>query len=197
MREILEHVGFVQESLSSNVLSSSQVIANVANPFNIRDIELSSFLVAMTDLSLRKMAVEEKRSKVQQESKELVDYIRKAIERLTCLKRSDGVDIQATLAEWTGQRTVLDLFIKGKHTGGCDGPVVVVEDENVKLFPVIPLSEEEILDTNGAGDAFVGGLMSQLVLDRPTEECVRAYMYAASVVIQMPGVTYPNDVPCF
>ncbi|GFP83177.1 adenosine kinase 2 [Phtheirospermum japonicum] len=81
------------------------------------------------------------------------------------------------------------------------GPVVVAEDEDVKLFPVTPLSEEEILDPNGAGDAFVGGFMSQLVLEKPTEECVAAGLFAANFVIQMPGVTYPADtypecVPC-
>ncbi|GFP80088.1 haus augmin-like complex subunit 1 [Phtheirospermum japonicum] len=88
MREILEHVGLAQESLPSNVVSSSQVLASVANLLNIRDTELSSFLVAMADISLRKTAVEEKRSKVQQESKELLDYTRKAIARLTYLKRT-------------------------------------------------------------------------------------------------------------
>lgn len=46
-----------------------------------------SFLVAMADQSLRKTAVDEKRAKVQQESKELLDYTRKAIARLTYLKR--------------------------------------------------------------------------------------------------------------
>ncbi|KAL6540677.1 AUGMIN subunit 1 [Orobanche minor] len=84
MREILEHVGLARESLPSNVVSSSQVLANVANLLNIRDTELST----MADLSLRKTAVEEKRSKVQQESKELLDYTRKAIARLTYLKRT-------------------------------------------------------------------------------------------------------------
>ncbi|GFP94450.1 adenosine kinase 2 [Phtheirospermum japonicum] len=77
------------------------------------------------------------------------------------------------------------------------GPVVVVEDENVKLFSVIPLSEEEVLDTNGAVDAFFGRFMSQLVLEKPTEECVNEGLYAASVVIQMPSVTYPEDVRVF
>lgn len=41
IREILEHVGLVQDSLPSNVVSSSQVLANVANLLNIRDTELS------------------------------------------------------------------------------------------------------------------------------------------------------------
>nr|AAB92419.1 glutaredoxin type 1 [Fritillaria agrestis]AAB92654.1 glutaredoxin type II [Fritillaria agrestis]AAB92655.1 glutaredoxin type I [Fritillaria agrestis]AAB92656.1 glutaredoxin type I [Fritillaria agrestis]AAB92657.1 glutaredoxin type I [Fritillaria agrestis] len=33
---------------------------------------------------------------------------------------SDGSAIQAALAEWTGQRTVPNVFIGGKHIGGCD-----------------------------------------------------------------------------
>lgn len=90
IREILENVGMAQESLPSNVVSSAQVLANVANLLNIRDTELSSFLVAMGDISLRKTAVEEKRAKVQKESKILLDYTRKAIARLTYLKRTLG-----------------------------------------------------------------------------------------------------------
>lgn len=35
-------------------------------------------------------------------------------------------------------------------TQGAD-PVVVAEDGKVKLIPVIPLSKEKLVDTNGAG----------------------------------------------
>ncbi|XP_028766759.1 AUGMIN subunit 1-like [Neltuma alba] len=88
IREILENVGLAQESLPSNVVASTQVLANVANLLNIRDTELSSFLVALADISLRKTGVEEKRSKVLKESKILLDFTRKAIARLTYLKRT-------------------------------------------------------------------------------------------------------------
>ncbi|XP_022153871.1 AUGMIN subunit 1 [Momordica charantia] len=88
IREILESVGMAQENLPSNVVSSAQVLSNVANLLNIRDTELSSFLVAMGDISLRKMSVEEKRTKVEKESKVLLDHTRKAIARLTYLKRT-------------------------------------------------------------------------------------------------------------
>ncbi|KAM7271597.1 hypothetical protein ACFE04_030811 [Oxalis oulophora] len=96
IREILESVGLAQDSLPSNVVSSAQVLANVANLLNIRDTELSSFLVAMGDISLRKTGVEEQRAKVEKESKVLLDYTRKALARLTYLKRTmaqleDGV----------------------------------------------------------------------------------------------------------
>ncbi|CAI9759086.1 unnamed protein product [Fraxinus pennsylvanica] len=114
IREILEHVGLVQDSLPSNVVSSAQVLANVANLLNIRDTELSSFLVAMADLSLRKTAVEEKRAKVQKESKELLDYTRKAIARLTYLKRAlaqledDVPPCEAQMEHWKTNLAIMD-----------------------------------------------------------------------------------------
>ncbi|OVA10108.1 Adenosine kinase [Macleaya cordata] len=78
---------------------------------------------------------------------------------------------------------------------GAD-PVVVAEDGKVKLFPVILLPKEKLVDTNGAGDAFVGGFLSQLVQEKPIEECVRAGSYAANVIIQRSGCTYPEK-PAF
>ncbi|TKY63230.1 Glutaredoxin-C2 protein [Spatholobus suberectus] len=33
---------------------------------------------------------------------------------------ADGSDIKAALVEWTGQRTVPNVFIGGNHIGGCD-----------------------------------------------------------------------------
>lgn len=32
----------------------------------------------------------------------------------------DGDDIHSALIEWTGLRTVPNVFIGGKHIGGCD-----------------------------------------------------------------------------
>ncbi|CAA2969026.1 adenosine kinase 2 [Olea europaea subsp. europaea] len=76
-------------------------------------------------------------------------------------------------------------------TQGGD-PVVVAEDGKVKLFPVILLPKEKLVDTNGAGDAFVGGFLSQLVQEKPIEDCVKAGCYAANVIIQRSGCTYPE-----
>jgi adenosine kinase len=42
-----------------------------------------------------------------------------------------------------------------------------------------------------AGDAFVGGFLSQLVCGKSIEECVRAGNYAANIVIQRSGCTFP------
>ncbi|KAK9901498.1 hypothetical protein M0R45_002065 [Rubus argutus] len=53
IREILESGGVSTGGVCIELVSSSQVLANVANLL-IRDTELSSFLVAMGDISLRK-----------------------------------------------------------------------------------------------------------------------------------------------
>ncbi|XP_009595829.1 AUGMIN subunit 1-like isoform X1 [Nicotiana tabacum] len=114
MREILESVGLAQESLPSNVVSSAHVLAKVANLLDIRDTELSSFLVAVADLSLRKTAVEEKRAKVQQESKVLLEYTRKAIARLTYLKRTlsqledDISPCEAQMENWKTNLAIME-----------------------------------------------------------------------------------------
>ncbi|XP_066323836.1 AUGMIN subunit 1-like [Miscanthus floridulus] len=47
----------------------------------------TSFVVASADLSLRRAEVEEKRDKVHKESKALLDYMRKAINKITELKK--------------------------------------------------------------------------------------------------------------
>lgn len=76
-------------------------------------------------------------------------------------------------------------------TQGADEVVVATKDE-VKTYPVIALPKEKLVDTNGAGDAFVGGFLSQLVNGEPMEKCVKAGTYAANVIIQRSGCTFPE-----
>lgn len=114
IREILENVGLSQGSLPSNVVESAQVLSSVADLLNIRDTELSSFLVSIADISLRKTGVEEKRAKVQKESRILLDYTRKAIARLSYLKRTllqledDIAPCESQLLNW---ETNLEVMI--------------------------------------------------------------------------------------
>eukprot|EP00697_Spironema_sp_BW2_P000990 gnl/Spiro4/11359_TR5997_c0_g1_i1.p1 gnl/Spiro4/11359_TR5997_c0_g1~~gnl/Spiro4/11359_TR5997_c0_g1_i1.p1 ORF type:complete len:380 (-),score=76.17 gnl/Spiro4/11359_TR5997_c0_g1_i1:144-1163(-) len=73
-------------------------------------------------------------------------------------------------------------------------PVVVAQQgcqEHV-VFPVPPLTQA-IVDTNGAGDAFVGGFLSKLILGGRVDECVSAGHYAAAVIISQSGAKFPKD----
>lgn len=70
---------------------------------------------------------------------------------------------------------------------------IVAKDGKVTLHAVEPLPKELLIDTNGAGDAFVGGFLSRLALGSDVAECVRAGNYAARVIIQRSGCTFPSD----
>ncbi|XP_052195595.1 glutaredoxin [Diospyros lotus] len=48
---------------------------------------------------------------------------------------SDGKEIQAALTEWTGQRTVPNVFVGGKHIGGCDSTTAL--HNGGKLVPLL------------------------------------------------------------
>eukprot|EP00976_Prorocentrum_cordatum_P100414 1192221-Prorocentrum_minimum.AAC.3 len=80
-------------------------------------------------------------------------------------------------------------------TQGADATVVAREGK-VTLFPVIKLEKKDLVDTNGAGDAFVGGFLSKLVLGADDAECCRAGNYSANCIIQQNGCTFPK-VPTF
>jgi len=75
---------------------------------------------------------------------------------------------------------------------GAD-PTIVACNGKVTLYPVPPLKPELLVDTNGAGDAFVGGFLARLAADFDIAECVRAGHYAARVVIQRSGCTVPDQ----
>jgi len=75
-------------------------------------------------------------------------------------------------------------------TQGAD-PTVVAIGGHVTTYPVLKLSKEQLVDTNGAGDAFVGGFLAALVKGKDVAACCKAGAYAASVVIQQSGCTYP------
>lgn len=80
-------------------------------------------------------------------------------------------------------------------TQGKD-PVLLANDGKVIEVPVKKLDEDKIVDTNGAGDAFVGGFLAQLVLGKPLEVCVQCGTYTAQQIIQRHGCTF-DGVPNF
>lgn len=57
-----------------------------------------------------------------------------------------------------------------------------------------PIAEEEIVDTNGAGDAFVGGFLGMFIQKKPVEDCVRCGIWAASHIIRHSGCTFDPKV---
>ncbi|KPA83095.1 putative adenosine kinase [Leptomonas pyrrhocoris] len=57
---------------------------------------------------------------------------------------------------------------------------------------VKPIAQDAIVDLNGAGDAFVGGFLAAYAFGREVERCCDVGNYAAGVIIQHDGCTYPE-----
>lgn len=112
----------------------------------------------------------------------------------------------ATWAETEGWETKDCSFIatrlslipsaKGKHrtvviTQGAE-QTLVASRGHVKTYPIVPLAKEKIVDTNGAGDAYVGGFLAGLAKGKDIEGCHKAGAYAACEIIQQSGCVCPS-----
>jgi adenosine kinase len=69
---------------------------------------------------------------------------------------------------------------------------VVASAGKVQTFDVPVLDASLIVDVNGAGDAFVGGFLSQLVQGADIEKSVHAGHYAARTILQVSGTSFTS-----
>lgn len=82
-------------------------------------------------------------------------------------------------------------------TQGADPVVVVVGDAEPRHFPVNTIPQEKIVDSNGAGDFFCGGFMSQLAQDKDIDTCVKAGIHSSTIVLQHSGAVWGDESPEF
>ncbi|TFK97753.1 adenosine kinase [Pterulicium gracile] len=77
-------------------------------------------------------------------------------------------------------------------TQGADSTIVVssAEPDAPKVFKVTKLTNEQIVDTNGAGDAFAGGFLAALVAGKPVEEAVEAGHKMGAMCVGQVGPTF-------
>jgi adenosine kinase len=76
-------------------------------------------------------------------------------------------------------------------TQGEDPTIVAIaqQDGSVKVaeYPTAKIPDEEIVDSNGAGDAFAGGFMGQLILGGDIEKCVKTGQWLAGLCLRSNG----------
>jgi len=73
-------------------------------------------------------------------------------------------------------------------------PIVIVTGDEVKEIPVKKIPAENIIDTNGAGDAFVGGFLAQYAKGESLEKCVDCGIWSSALIIQRSGCTFPETM---
>jgi len=105
-------------------------------------------------------------------------------------------DVAKVLAKWKKSNTKRPRV--AIVTNGAKPVIVAIntpgsEEVSVTEYPIEPLANEQIVDTNGAGDAFVGGFMAQLYQGKDIATCVKAGVYLSREVVQRSGCTFPDN----
>ena len=84
-------------------------------------------------------------------------------------------------------------------TQGASSTIVVSADDpdKPKVFDVEKLSDDQIVDTNGAGDAFAGGVLAALIAGKDLSEAVLAgHALARACILQVcfPSLVNPTFI---
>ncbi|KAH7638021.1 adenosine kinase-like protein 2 [Dermatophagoides farinae] len=98
-------------------------------------------------------------------------------------------DIVEKMAHLESKKTNRTVII----TQGPDEIIVVSTNSFVQKFPVPSIPTGEIIDTNGSGDAFVGGFLAYHLTGHSMIDCINAGTYAAQQVIRCCGCTLPES----
>jgi adenosine kinase len=85
---------------------------------------------------------------------------------------------------------------KGKHryvviTQGADS-TIVAHNGHCTTYEILKLDKSKIVDTNGAGDAYVGGFLAALAKGKDIPACHDAGAYSAKIIIQQDGCVCPG-----
>lgn len=93
-------------------------------------------------------------------------------------------------------RLSLVASAKGVHrhvviTQGAE-QTIVAHKGHITTYPIVKLDKAKIVDTNGAGDAYVGGFLAGLAKRKGVADCHKAGAYAAYEIIQQSGCACPG-----
>ncbi|KAG6017976.1 hypothetical protein E4U54_008525 [Claviceps lovelessii] len=99
----------------------------------------------------------------------------------------DVVKHLANLPKENGKRKRVAII-----TQGTEPTLVAVQGEDqIKEFPVHAISKDQINDTNGAGDAFAGGLLAGIMQGKDLATSIDMGQWLARLSIQELGPSYP------
>lgn len=133
---------------------------------------------------------------------ENADYVFANEDEATCwgeqkkLESKDRKDIALALAKFKKTNTARHRV--AIVTQGPEPTIVAYYDilsgeYKIKEYPIGKLEKDQIVDTNGAGDSFVGGFLSQLYQDKGLDKCIEAGIYLSREVVMKSGCQFPEN----
>lgn len=111
------------------------------------------------------------------------------------VESNDRKDIALALAKY--KKTNTNRHRTAIVTQGAQPTIVAYYDvlsgeHKIKEYPIAPLEAAQIVDTNGAGDSFVGGFLSQLYQGKGLDKCIDAGIYLSREVVMKSGCKFPD-----
>lgn len=124
-----------------------------------------------------------------------VDYLFGNETEARAWAESEGWEEKDNIEAIAAKLSLMPFSKEGKQrtvviTQGAE-PTVVCKGGQIEKYPILLLPKEKLVDTNGAGDSYVGGFLAALVRGLSHAECCKAAAYAASVIVQHSGCTFP------
>lgn len=104
------------------------------------------------------------------------------------LETTDLKEIALKLAAVDGKTARTVVITQGSKE------TIVAKEGKVTVHDIIPLAASEIVDSNGAGDAFVGGFLSQFAQAKAFETCIAAGNFAASHILKNDGTAFDKSL---
>ncbi|XP_065290557.1 uncharacterized protein Adk2 isoform X2 [Dermacentor albipictus] len=105
------------------------------------------------------------------------------------MKTKDITEIAKLISKFPKENQEFERMVV--ITQGADD-VIVAQGHTTQKFPVPKLEPDVIVDTNGAGDSFVGGFLAMYLLGKPIETCIRCGITVSVEVIKNSGCTLPD-----
>lgn len=103
--------------------------------------------------------------------------------------KTDLIGIAKTLASYEKSNKARERIVIFTN-GAKDTTLVAGPNAEAQVFPVKALSSDQIVDTNGAGDAFAGGFLGALVAGKTLKECVLVGHELGRMCVQQIGPQY-------
>lgn len=72
-------------------------------------------------------------------------------------------------------------------------PLYIFRDGKLQEFDVFPVPKDRIVDTDGAGDAFVAGFLAEYVKNSDIPDCVRCGLWASKEIILQHGCNFDKN----
>lgn len=111
------------------------------------------------------------------------------------MENASNADVAKVLAKWeksSSNRPRTVIVTQGPESVLVATAASGSEEVELREFPVTKLEQDQLVDTNGAGDSFVGAFLAQIWQGNDIDAAVQHGIYLSREVVQKSGCQFPD-----